>query len=463
MMERTQIKNLPEMIGEKVCIKGWVDTMREHGKVTFIELRDVSGTVQTVVNAKNEKAFMKIGELSKEACIEIIGDVKIRPEGTENKDSVAGNVEVGIEEINILNKCLVLPFDLKNESTNEDLRLKYRFLDLRRPEMQEKLILRSKIIKIIRDFLFEEGFNEFETPILAKSTPEGARDYVVPSRTQPGTFYALPQSPQLFKQLMMVSGFEKYFQIARCFRDEDLRANRQPEFTQLDMEMSFITQDDIINLSERLLKKIWKEILNVDIEIPFPRIPYKEAMEKYGCDSPDLRKDKTNPKEFAFCWVIDFPSFEYSQEKKKWNAVHHPFTSPKMDEFNKNPENCNASAYDVVLNGSELGGGSIRIHNPEIQSKVFEFLGIGEEEQNEKFGFLLDALKFGAPPHGGIAWGLDRVLQLIIGADSIREVIAFPKNKEGRDLMLDAPSNVSEQQLKDVHIKLDLPKEENKD
>lgn len=457
------IKDLPSKVGEKICIKGWIDAIREHGKVSFIELRDVSGTVQTVVTAKNEESFSKIAELSKEACIEIIGEVKTRPEGTENKESVAGGVEVGIEELNIFNKCPVLPFDIKNENTNEDLRLKYRYLDMRRPEMQEKLILRSRIIKLIRDFLVEEGFNEFETPILAKSTPEGARDYIVPSRTQPGSFYALPQSPQLFKQLMMVSGFEKYFQIARCFRDEDLRANRQPEFTQLDMEMSFINQDDIIALSEKLLKKIWKEILDVDIETPFVRIPYVEAIEKYGTDSPDLRKDKNDSKEFAFCWVVDFPSFEYSKDKKKWNAVHHPFTSPKIEEFNDNPETCNATAYDVVLNGSELGGGSIRIHNPEIQSKVFEFLGIGAEEQREKFGFLLDALRFGAPPHGGIAWGLDRVLQLILGAESIREVIAFPKNKEGRDLMLEAPSGVSEQQLKDVHIKLDLPKEEKKE
>ena len=324
--------------------------------------------------------------------------------------------------------------------------------------MQKNLLLRSKIIKLIRDFLFEEGFNEFETPILAKSTPEGARDYVVPSRTQAGKFYALPQSPQLFKQLMMVAGFEKYFQIARCFRDEDLRANRQPEFTQLDIEMSFVNQEDIINLTEKLLKRIWKEILNVDIQIPFPRISYDEAISKYGSDSPDLRKNKDDPKEFAFCWVLDFPAFEYSEEKKKYVAVHHPFTSPEMNSFNKDPKSAKAVAYDVVLNGSELGGGSIRIHNPETQSKVFEFLGINKEEQEEKFGFLLDALRFGAPPHGGIAWGLDRVVQLIIGADSIREVIAFPKNKDAKDLMLDAPSSISDAQLRDAHIKLDLPK-----
>jgi aspartyl-tRNA synthetase len=461
-MERTMIKDLPSSEGKEVQIKGWIDTIREHGKLIFLEIRDITGTVQTITTAKDSENFEKAKSLSKESCIEITGEVKPRPEGTQNENSPAGTVEIKISKIEIYTKCPPLPFDIDNEELNEDTRLKYRYLDLRRPEMQNNLVLRSKIIRIIRDTLYEEGFNEFETPILGKSTPEGARDYVVPSRTQPGKLFALPQSPQLFKQLLMVAGFEKYFQIARCFRDEDLRSDRQPEFTQLDIEMSFITQEDIINLTEKILKRIWKEVLNVELQTPFQRIPYDEAMEKYGIDRPDLRKNKDDPNEFAFCWVVDFPAFEKSDEKGKMVAIHHPFTQPEMKSFEKDPTTAKSIAYDIVLNGTEIGGGSIRIHEQEVQSKVFEILGIGKEEQQEKFGFLLDALKFGAPPHGGIAWGLDRLVQIILGANSIRETIAFPKNKEARDLMLNAPSTPSKQQLKDVHIKLDLPEKKKK-
>ncbi len=452
------IKDLPSMEGKEVEIKGWIDTIREHGKLIFLEIRDITGTVQTLTTAKDEANFETAKSLSKESSVRLTGEVKSRPEGTQNKDSPAGTVEIKISELEIYTKCPPLPFDIDNDELNEDTRLKYRYLDLRRPEMQKNLVLRSKIIRIIRDTLYEEGFNEFETPILGKSTPEGARDYVVPSRTQPGKFFALPQSPQLFKQLLMVAGFEKYFQIARCFRDEDLRSDRQPEFTQLDVEMSFASQDDIIALTEKLIKKIWKEILDVDVKIPFQRIPYDEAMKKYGIDRPDLRKNKDDPKEFAFCWVVDFPAFDLSEGKGKMIATHHPFTHPEMESFNKDPITAKSIAYDIVVNGTELGGGSIRIHEADIQKKVFEVLGIGEAEQKEKFGFLLDALKFGAPPHGGIAWGLDRLVQIILGAESIRETIAFPKNKEARDLMTAAPSPLSAQQLKDVHIKTDIPK-----
>ena len=452
------IKDLPSKENSQVQIKGWVDTIREHGKLIFLEIRDITGTIQTITTAKDYENFEKAKSLSKESCIAIVGKVNPRPAGTENKDSPAGNVEIKISEIEIYTKCPPLPFDIDNKELNEDTRLKYRYLDLRRPEMQNNLILRSKIIRIIRDTLYKEGFNEFETPILAKSTPEGARDYVVPSRTQPGKFFALPQSPQLFKQLLMVAGFEKYFQIAKCMRDEDLRSDRQPEFTQLDIEMSFITQDDIINLTEKILKKIWKEILNVDIKTPFQRISYDESMKKYRTDRPDLRKNKNDPKEYVFCWVTDFPAFDKSEGKGKMIATHHPFTHPEMKSFNTNPATAKSIAYDIVLNGTEIGGGSIRIHEADIQEKVFEVLGIGKEEQREKFGFLLDALKFGAPPHGGIAWGLDRLIQIILGADSIRETIAFPKNKEARDLMLEAPNTISDQQLKDIHIKVDILK-----
>jgi len=455
---RTLIKELPSMKEKIVEIAGWVDTIREHGKITFLEIRDITGTVQTIVTAKDEANFKVAKSLTNESCVRIKGKVNSRPKGTENKNSSAGNVEIKIEELEIYNKCPALPFDLDNKETNEEIRLKYRYLDLRRPEMQKNLILRSKIIRVIRETLYEEGFNEFETPILAKSTPEGARDYVVPSRTQPGKFFALPQSPQLFKQLLMVAGFEKYFQIAKCMRDEDLRSDRQPEFTQLDVEMSFVTQEDIMTLTEKLLKKIWKEILNIEIKTPFQKITYDESMKKYKTDRPDLRKNKNNPNEYAFCWVTDFPAFEKSEEKGKMTATHHPFTHPEMESFNKNPKTAKSIAYDIVLNGTEIGGGSIRIHEEDIQAKVFEVLGIEKKEQKEKFGFLLDALKFGAPPHGGIAWGLDRLVQIILGADSIRETIAFPKNKEAKDLMLDAPSPLSNKQLKDIHIKLDITK-----
>ncbi len=457
-MARTMIKELSSLEGNEVEIAGWVDTIREHGKLIFLEIRDVTGSVQTIVTAKDEKNFEIAKSLTKESCIKIKGNVSSRPTGTENKNSPAGNVEVKIQELEIYNKCSALPFDIDNDEVGEDIRLKYRYLDLRRPEMQKNLILRSKVVRIIRDALYEEGFNEFETPMLAKSTPEGARDYIVPSRTQPGKFFALPQSPQLFKQLLMVAGFEKYFQIARCMRDEDLRSDRQPECTQLYIEMSFVSQEDVMALTEKIIKKIWKEILNVEVKTPFQKITHDEAMKKYKTDRPDLRKDKNDSKEFAFCWVVDFPLFEYSKEENKTVAIHHPFTHPEMESFNKDPKTAKSIAYDTVLNGVEICGGSIRIHEEDIQAKVFEVLGIGKKEQKEKFGFLLDALKFGAPPHGGIAWGLDRLIQVILGVESIRETIAFPKNKEAKDLMVDAPSPLSDRQLKDVHIKLDIGK-----
>lgn len=461
-MERTKIGTINEKKkDEKVLIKGWIDTIREHGKLIFLDIRDLSGTIQAVITAKDDN-YEEAKKLTKESCVSIEGKINLRPEKTINPDIPTGKVELKIEKLEILNLSDALPFDLDSEETGEETRLKYRYIDLRRPEMQKKIIARSKIIKIIRDTLYEEGFNEFETPILAKSTPEGARDYLVPSRTQPGKFFALPQSPQLFKQLLMVAGFEKYFQIARCMRDEDLRADRQPEFTQLDIEMSFITQEDIISLTEKILKRIWKEILNIEIKTPFKKISYDEAMEKYGTDRPDLRKNKEDKNEYAFCWVIDFPAFEYSKEHEKHIAVHHPFTMPNLEEFKKDPNKAKSKAYDIVLNGVEIGGGSIRIHNPEIQQEVFKFLGIEKKEQEEKFGFLLNALKFGAPPHGGIAWGLDRLTQIILGAESIRETIPFPKNKEAKDVMLDAPSEISEKQLKDVHIKIDAPKKKTK-
>lgn len=454
-MERTMIKDLPSMQGQTVEIKGWADTIREHGKLIFIEIRDITGAVQTVTTARDEANFAVAKELSKESSIRIKGEVKQRPEGAENEHSPVGKVEIKISELEILNKCAPLPFDIDNEEVGEDVRLKYRYLDLRRPIMQKNLMLRGKIVQVIRNTLYDMDFTEFETPILAKSTPEGARDYLVPSRTQEGKFYALPQSPQLFKQLLMVGGMEKYFQIARCFRDEDLRSDRQPEFTQLDAEMSFATQEDVFKVVEKVLYEIFKQVFNIEIPKEFGRMTYAKAMEKYKSDKPDLRKE--TGEKFAFTWVIDFPLMEYSEEEKRYVAAHHPFCMPKdVSDLDKDPSKAIAQTYDLVLNGTELLSGSVRIHKPEIQEKVFDLLKISKEEQRAKFGFFLDAFKYGAPPHAGFAWGLDRLVQILVNADSIREVIAFPKNKEARDLMMDAPSNVDLKQLKDVHIKLDI-------
>ncbi len=444
-----------KLVGKKVKLTGWADTIREHGNVVFIDLRDRYGKIQTVISKKKE-GFDEAKKLTMEACIGIEGEVKARPKGTENKDMATGKVELSIDKLEVYNKCGMLPFRLDDEETNEDIRLKYRFLDLRSKRMQKNIILRSKTLKAVRDFFHDNEFVEIETPILAKSTPEGARDYVVPSRNFPGKFYALPQSPQLFKQLSQVGGFDRYIQIPRCFRDEDLRADRQPEFTQIDVEMSFIEQEDIMTMMENMVKHVFKEVLNVNIKTPFKRITYDESIKKYGVDRPDLRKE--TGEEYAFCWVVDFPLFEYNEEEKRYKSTHHPFTMPEMKSFEKDPGTAKSLAYDMVLNGSEIGGGSIRIHNPEIQQKVFDALKISKKEAQDKFGFLLNALSYGAPPHGGLAFGLDRLVQILAGESSIREVIAFPKNKEARDVMLDAPSELDAKQLKDVHIKLDLPK-----
>lgn len=458
-MERSFIGGLNEgLAGKNVLVKGWIDTIREHGKLIFLDVRDKTGILQAVISAKeNKAAFNEAKKAGREFCVEIEGLINLRPSGTINEKISTGKIEMNILRFVILNSCLPMPFELDSQEVSEDVRLKYRFLDLRRPVMQQNLLLRGKIMKIIRDFFYSQGFTEFETPFLAKSTPEGARDYVVPSRVHPGKFYALPQSPQLFKQLLMVAGMEKYFQIARCMRDEDLRADRQPEFTQLDVEMSFIEQEDIFSLVEQLMRFLFKEVLDKDLKIPFRRISYEESISKYKSDKPDLRKEVGE--EFAFAWIVDFPLFEYSEEEKKYVAAHHPFCMPSdLSLFDKDPPKVKAKTYDLVLNGVELLSGSIRIHNPEIQKKVFKILQISDEEAEQKFGFLLSALKYGAPPHGGFAIGLDRFIQIIISANSIREVIPFPKNSDARDVMLDAPSPLSEKQLKEANIKLDLPK-----
>jgi aspartyl-tRNA synthetase len=386
--------------------------------------------------------------------IKVKGKVNRRPEGTTNPKLSTGEIEIMAQDLEILNRSLTPPFEIEeNLDVTEEMRFKYRYLDLRRKKIFNNFILRHNLYKIIRTFLDKEGFIESETPILTKSTPEGARDYLVPSRLNPGQFYALPQSPQLFKQILMVAGIERYYQIAKCFRDEDLRADRQPEFTQLDLEMSFVGEEDIFSLTEQLIQLIFKEIKGIDIKVPFSRITFTEAQNRYATDKPDLRKELNA--EFAFVWVIDFPLFKYNLEEKRWESEHHPFTSPRhqdLDILEKTPEKVKARSYDLVLNGMEVGSGSIRIHNQELQEKIFKIIGINKQQARKRFGFLLEAFQFGAPPHGGIAFGLDRLMAILSGEESIREVIAFPKTQKAFCPLTGAPSDVDERQLKELGL-----------
>ena len=573
-------------VGKKVVLSGWVDTRRDHGNLTFIDIRDRYGLTQIVLNPEVNKDSHELGKsLRREFVIQVEGVVNARPSGTINKDCKTGEIEIEVNKLEVISKAEPLPIEFSDTSkSSEESRLIYRYLDLRSQTMQKNIIARHRITKIVRDFYDENGFLDIETPILAKSTPEGARDYLVPSRVNPGRFFALPQSPQIFKQLLMLSGFDRYMQIARCFRDEDLRADRQPEFTQIDVEMSYINEKDIMEIHEKLVQKIFKEFMNIELKLPFSKLTYTEVIEKYGIDRPDTRFDlelvdvtsilgdagfnafksvvseggiikaitvkgkadfsrkelsaledfvkiykakglasfkvvdgkvegslvkffeektlkelveKTNAKnndivlviaaspkivndslgflrnhlaeklglikegQWNFLWVTNFPMFELDEEEGKLKAMHHPFTSPKKEDFDlleKEPLKVRSNAYDMVLNGLEIGGGSIRIHQPEIQKKVFTTLGISNEQMQEKFGFMIDAFKYGAPPHGGIAFGLDRLVMLLVGAKSIREVIAFPKNKAAISLMDGSPSNVDEKQLKELYLKLDSKK-----
>lgn len=461
-MERTEIGKLNTKVGETVLIKGWVHIRRDQGKLIFFDFRDRSGFVQGVILPNAKEAHEVGSKLRSEWVVSVTGKINKRPEKNIQADKQNGDIELEILGIEVLNEAENPPLDLTTDGTEvgEEHRMKYRYLDLRRKRMQWNMFMRHRVIKMIRDHLDSIGFYEVETPVLTKSTPEGARDYLVPSRLHQGTFYALPQSPQQYKQLLMVAGVEKYFQIARCFRDEDTRGDRQPEFTQLDMEMSFFEQEDVIKLNEELLTKIVQTLAPEKKiqQIPFPRITYKEAMEKYGTDRPDMRTDKNDPNLLAFCWVIDFPFFEKTEEGG-WTFTHNPFSRPMPahEEWLANKTNIGeilTTQYDVALNGYEIGGGSIRNHKPEALKKVFEIMGFSEERIQANFGHMLEALSFGAPPHGGIAWGLDRFLNLILGEPNIREVIAFPKTGEGRDLMMNAPSEVEPKQLRELGIKL---------
>ena len=467
-MKRTLIKDTVNNIGQEVKVIGWANNIRTHGKIIFLDLRDISGTLQVVFAAdKNSKLMERAKELKPEYVIEITGEVNQRPKGTENPDLLTGKVELLAKELKILSPAKTLPFSIDGDGydISEEKRLKYRYLDLRRSRLKQNLKLRQEVIHFVRDFLKSKGFFEIETPILTKSTPEGARDFLVPSRLQPGKFYALPQSPQQYKQLLMVAGFEKYFQIARCFRDEDPRADRQAEFTQIDMELSFVSQEDILALIEEMIIGLVKNIFPQKhiLQTPFPRLQYKEAMEKYGSDRPDLRKDKENSKELAFAFIVDFPMFEWSEEEKRWKSVHHPFTRPQSEniaEIKNKPEKILAYQYDLVLNGYEIGGGSLRSYKKEILEAVFEVMGHTKSEIREKFGHLLEAFEYGVPPHGGIALGLDRLISLLLNEPNIREVIAFPKTGDSRDLMMNAPSEVSKEQLKELCLEIKKPKKD---
>jgi len=443
--------------GKTVTLCGWVFRRRAHGKLIFIDLRDRYGLTQVVfIPSVCPDSYKLATELRSEFVVRIEGEVNLRPKKTENPKLKTGQVELCAKNLEILSRSLTPPFELEDDiEPTEEIRLQHRYLDLRRKSMFDKMVLRHRAFQVTRQFLDKENFLEVDTPILTKSTPEGARDYLVPSRLNPGKFFALPQSPQLFKQLLMVAGFDRYFQIARCFRDEDLRADRQPEFTQIDLEMSFCDQDDIFALSEKLMQKIFKDVLGIDLVIPFKRISYKESMDKFKSDKPDLRKPK---EEFCFVWIVDFPLFKYNEEEKRWDSEHHPFTAPmKEDEvlLDSDPSKVRATSYDLVLNGNEIGSGSIRIHKKELQSKVLKLLNLEEEEVNKRFGFLLKAFEYGAPPHGGIAFGLDRLLAIMSGSDTIRDVIAFPKTQKAFCLMTDAPSSVKNRQLKELNINVE--------
>ena len=579
-------------IGEKVTVMGWVQKRRNLGSLIFIDLRDRSGILQLVFDEPKvgSEGFAKAGTLRSEFVIAVEGTVQKRSAAV-NENLKTGDIEVIAESIRILSESQTPPFQIEeNSQTKDEIRLKYRYLDLRRPDIQRNLMLRSKVAYLMRDFMAKEGFLEIETPILCKSTPEGARDYLVPSRIHPGSFYALPQSPQLFKQLLMASGYDRYFQIAKCFRDEDLRADRQPEFTQADMELSFVDIDDVLDVNERLLKYIFKEAIGVDVELPLKRMPWQEAMDRFGSDKPDTRfgmelkdvsdivkdcgfgvftsaleqggsvrginaegqgamprkkidklvefakgygakglaylsvqedgsykssfakfmteeelknlvaamdgkpgdlllfaadknkivwnvlgalrleiakeLDLLDPNQYNFLWITEFPLLEWSDEENRYMAMHHPFTMPMEEDWDKIDTDTGAvraKAYDIVLNGTELGGGSVRIHQSDIQEKMFEVLGFTKERAHEQFGFLLDAFSYGVPPHAGLAYGLDRLVMHMVHADSIRDVIAFPKVKDASDLMSNAPDIVDEKQLEELCIKVDEKEVEEKE
>jgi aspartyl-tRNA synthetase len=463
-MQRILSKETTSHVGKQVCLKGWVNTRRDMGKIIFVDLRDRSGIVQVVLVPSeipaDQHELMK--EIRSEFVLEIRGEVVQRNAKAVNPNLETGTVEILAKSISILNRAKTPPFELDKDTSgiNEEVRLKYRYLDLRTERMKKNIILRDAVISRFRDFLHRKDFLEIETPYLTKGTPEGAREFIVPSRLHPGNFYVLPQSPQQFKQLLMVAGLERYFQVARCFRDEDQRGDRQPEFTQLDMEMSFVEQEDVLELVEAMMIDMVKHVTPEKRiqQVPFPRLTYAEAMERYNSDKPDLREDKNDPNLLAFCWVIDFPFFE-QDGNGGWTFTHNPFSAPQPQCMNdlmegKNIGSILAAQYDIVLNGYEIGGGSIRNHQPDALRKVLEIMGNSKEEIDSQFGHMLDAFEYGAPPHGGIAPGLDRIIMILANEPNIREVIPIPKTGDARDLMMDAPSPLPKKRLDEAGIQV---------
>lgn len=465
-MNRILINDLVEHIDSEVLIQGWVSVRRDQGKMVFFDFRDKTGYVQGVV-LPGSPAIETAKEIRTEYVVSVTGKVNERPERNQQKDKQNGTIELEILGLEILNATETLPFEINDDTKNisEEVRLTYKYIDLRSDRVQKNIRMRHKVAKLIRDHLDEQGFIEVETPLLTKSTPEGARDFVVPARLYPGSFYALPQSPQQYKQLLMTAGIEKYFQIAKCLRDEDSRGDRQPEFTQIDMEMSFVDREQVMKLNEELLIKIVAELYPEKRiqEVPFPRISYADAMEKYGNDRPDLREDKNNPSLLAFCWVIDFPFFERTDKsdnpdtKGEWTFTHNPFSAPQPEHMDwlMNKQNIGeilTTQYDIALNGYEIGGGSIRNHQPQALRTVFEIMGYDSEVVERNFGHMLKAFASGTPPHGGIAWGFDRLMMLLQNEPNIREVIPFPKTGEGKDLMMNSPVPVEQNQLDELQI-----------
>lgn len=460
-MNRDWITDTPNKVGQTVEIKGWVQSRRDHGKLIFIDVRDRSGIIQAVFWGGNSALFEQATSLRSEFVVSLTGKIQSRGEKQVNPDLPTGTVELAVEGLEILNESETPVFEIEKASEiNEEMRMRYRYLDMRSDRMRNNIEKRHQIVKLIRDELDAQKFWEIETPYLTKGTPEGAREFIVPARLQPGKFFVLPQAPQQFKQLLMVGGVERYFQIARCFRDEDTRGDRQAEFTQVDMEMSFVEQEDILQLNEALLIKIVKTLYPEKRiqQVPFPRISYADAMAKYGKDSPDIREDKDDKNLLAFCWIVDFPMFEKT-ETGGWTFTHNPF-SAAMPEYHqqlrdkKDIEKIIAAQYDIVLNGYEIGGGSIRNHRPEDLRSVLEIMGHSAEKIDSDFGHMLKAFKFGAPPHGGIAWGLERLVMLLQNEPSIRDVMAFPKTGDSRDILMEAPSVLSDKVIKEAGIKL---------
>lgn len=456
-MKRTLALEAVKQIGKKIMLKGWIHSIRNMGGIVFIDLRDVSGIVQVVFDRSKAHLTKKLGA---EYVVKITGKVVERQVQYRNPKIATGNVEVTADGIKTINAAQTPPFEIdKEKATDEELRLKYRYLDLRHERMKNNLVLRHRVVTYIREFLNKRGFIEVETPILTAATPEGARDYLVPSRVYPGKFYALPQSPQQYKQLLMVAGLDKYYQIARCMRDEDSRSDRQMEFTQLDLEMSFVEENDVLKLTEDLFTSMIEKLFP-DKRLttkPWPRLTYAEVIQKYQSDKPDLRKNKGDPNELAFAWVVDVPLFEKNATTGEIGPSHHPFTAPKpgdIDKLDRDPYQVTGTSYDIVLNGYEVGSGSIRIHQPELLAKVFRILGLSEQETQAQFGHILEAFKYGVPPHGGIAPGIDRLVMILANESNIREVIAFPKTERARDPMMGAPREANPEQLKELGISL---------